>query len=163
MVEDCELEKHQQSVYSPSKVGNAECLLYCLVEPDEIEGEIITPRAFGKSRLRNGELSVVRKSFSSTVEIEIKVVNPQLARNPERSFRGCLLANVANIREITADGHRAVCVVDDGEVEFASHAHLAFSDSTIRGGKSVQVAVRENLLDVFDRAHVLSLVEAFMD
>ncbi|MDF3381956.1 MULTISPECIES: hypothetical protein [unclassified Sulfitobacter] len=160
----CKCEEHRQSAYSPCTVNASEEIVYCLIDPDLIDkgtGEL-KKKAFSKSVLSKTDLSVVRADYSSEAEIWDCVVTPQLKTNPARIFCGVLVAQASDIRGIADCTIQDVCVADAGLKNFAAHAHLGFSSEVASSNKSVQVAVRANLIDVFNRrGGPITLTRAF--
>lgn len=159
----CESEQSIQSDHSPCVVADHEDILYCLIDPDLIDtrtGELKN-KAFSKSTLRETQLSVVRKPYSSAGEILSKVVEPQLEKIATRTFCGVLVARADEIRAIRSKSPQDVCVVDYGLVGFASHAHLGFCCSIASSSKSVQEAVRSNLVETFRTKGIQILEHVF--
>ena len=112
----------------------------------------------GVFELRKCELSVVRSDYSSEDEVLSSVINPQLHRDSSRVFVGVLQAKCADIRSLSSDiALREICVVDDGQPHFTSHAQRGFSCDVASSTRSVQVAARANLTSLFEVDGILSL------
>lgn len=159
----CDCEQAQQSVHSPGLVEDCENIIYCLIDPDLIDRDTaeLKNKAFSKTELRKTALSVVRKPYSSGDEVQSKVIDPQIARSPNRHFCGVFICQVAQIRAIDGNTEQDICVADAGLEEFISHAHLGFCDEVARRSKSVQEAVRSNLVATFQRDGIQNLRETF--
>lgn len=151
---DCPAESARQSEHSPSVVGDSEVLAYILLDPDlyDLETGSLKAKAFSKSQLRAGTLSVCRTAHTSIQVAEEQVIAPQIARKPERSVAGALKAICSTIRSIRFDGApvRTYCVVDDGRADFTGHAHIGFSPGVIFSGQNSKEAARGNLLLAFE-------------
>ena len=160
----CECEEHRQSVHSPCTVDANEKIIYCLIDPDLVDrgtGEL-KKKAFSKSVLSRADLSVVRAEYSSEPQVWDCVVSPQLKTNPARTFCGVLIAQASDIRALSSCTVQDVCIADAGLENFESHAHLGFSSEVASRSKSVQEAVRANLIDVFNcRGGPTTLARAF--
>jgi hypothetical protein len=151
---DCPAESARQSEHSPSVVGDDEALVYILLSPDlyNIETRTMDARAFSKSKLREGTLSVCRAEHTSIQVAEEQVIAPQIARKPERSVAGALTAICGAIRCIRFDAAsvRTYCVVDDGREDFTGHAHIGFSPRVSFSSQNSTQAARGNLLLAFE-------------
>ena len=161
----CDCERVLQSEHSPGLVRDDEKIVYCLIDPDLISRDTLTlkNKAFSKSELRRTELSVVRKSYSSVGEVRAKVIALQVARNPHRRFCGVLFCRSANIRAVSGITTQDICVADAGLEGFASHAHLGFCEQVAGKSKSVQEAVRSNLVAAFQEGGVQDLEALFVE
>lgn len=148
----CPCEQSIQSKVSPGLVKGCEDIVYCLLDPDlfDLSTGKLKNAAFSKTQLRKNRLSCVRKSFSNIAEINNKVINPQISKNPNRRFCGVFVCQSAKIRAINENSEQDICVSDAGLPDFPSHAHLGFSSTIARSNKSIQVAVRANLINAFE-------------
>jgi hypothetical protein len=145
----CPQEQTQQREHSPGLVASDEDILYLLLHPRHYADHGVTAEAFSKKKLMARSLSVARQRHTSRVELEERVIKPQLARNQQLTFVGMLRAHCASIRALTMRGGRAVCVIDDALAVYPGHAVLGFAATTPAFRPSEQVAIRERLLEVF--------------
>jgi len=145
----CEGERQRQSDHSPSVVADGETVAYVLVQPDYYDGLKLLAQAFSTSKMTEGNFSVYRPEHCTVENVIAQVVVPLHARNEERLFPGCISAICRDIRAITQDDRRAVCVLDDGLPDFPAHATLGFSEYVRAQTRSVKIAVRANLCRVF--------------
>lgn len=148
----CPKECSQQQPHSPGVVRADEPIIYILLQPDHwAEGEL-TAAAFAKSRLSSGTLSVCRAAHCTAAEAHASIVKPQLQRDSRRVLVGALRARCSDIRDISVEAHRAVCVIDDGQADFPAHAVLAYSEATKQEkfwDRNQRSAVRAELTRVF--------------
>lgn len=146
----CERETQQQREHSPGLVQEAERVAYVLLDPLQWQNGDLSPLAFRKSDLSESRLSIYRADFCTAEQAYDHVVAPQLQRNPTRRLVGCLMAICAAIRALSdTGGNRTICVIDEGEPDFAAHAVLGFS--TFVRSKSEQIAAQGNLSRLFQK------------
>lgn len=159
----CDCEQVVQSQFSPGLVGNDEDIVYCLIDPDLYDraAGTLKNKAFSKTDLRKTTLSVVRRRYSSDGEVEAKVIEPQVARNPQRQFCGVLVCQSVEIRSINEICEQDICVADAGLEGFESHAHLGFSNEITAKSRSFQEAARSNLVAAFQNRGIIGLETAF--
>lgn len=69
------------------------------------------------------------------------------------------MTSCSAIRALTEYAPREVCVIDDGLQNFVAHAHLEFPEEIASARPSIQVAVRGNLLDLFQATGTCELDE----
>jgi hypothetical protein len=155
---NCACEQQQQSPYSPSSVKDCEVLIYCLIQTDLYDPvrKKLKNMAFSKTKLRETKLSIVRRKFASEDILKEVVISPQLKNDPKREFCGVIIADCREIRCLSNITTRDVCVVDDGMPNFQAHAHLGYSEAVSQQSKSTQVAVRANLIAIFERNGIIT-------
>lgn len=165
----CVKEKAPQHDRSPGVVADDEDVLLVLLNPDQWKDGNFTSAAFRKDWLQKGQLSVCRVKYASQEIVQRFIVDPQIARKPERSLVGGAVAKTGTIRAIQCcDGQtRMYCVVDDpvffddenksdqcalSDDGFLGHAHLGFSEPTSEKGfwkGNCRAAALAELTDAF--------------
>jgi hypothetical protein len=145
---ECETEDSQQSAYSPGTVSDGETIVYALIEP--LTSSV---KLFSKSQLQRGELSVCRADFCTGEEAHASIVKPLLEKVVDRIDNGFLYALCSEIRSIPLgdSSYGAFCVVDDGLVDYAAHAHLGYSIPPEEKLRNFREAARGNLLKIFQK------------
>jgi hypothetical protein len=121
---DCPEEHRQQSEHSPGVVDDLEDLGRIVIAPEHINrdsGEL-TPGAFPIRDLKHRGLSLIRLVHATQEEIETRAAE-LASRRHERSVEGLGTSIAWEIRSLRDEEHRqALCVLDDGEEAFPSHA-----------------------------------------
>ena len=147
----CPLEAAKQSPHSPNKVSNADTLLFVLIEPHNFAENALISRAFSRTELTKGEVSVSRKEHTTRSTLEEKVVSVLLKKDVRREFKGVLKAKCQKVRDIKTSypSKRVFCVVDDGFEDNPGHAHIGFSEITKMGNGNEKTAYRANLILAF--------------
>lgn len=175
----CKHELTQQKEHSPISecceaiVGDEEHLIFTLLDPLywNSEEKTFSSAAFGKTKLKNGEVSVCRKEHSSEEEVQREIIDTLIDKDSARRFVGILLAQCGNVRSLLVDpstdeapSQKAYCVVDDGRETFRSHAHLGFSEVTTAKdfwNNNQRAATIGNLKKLFEKNGILGLEECF--
>ena len=152
MSTDCPLEHAKQSPHSPSKVSNAETLLFVLIEPHNFAENGLKKRAFSRMELTQGHVSVSRKEHTTRSTLVENVISVLLKKDVRREFKGVLKAKCQKVRNIKTDNplkNRVFCVVDNGFQNNPGHAHIGFSEKTKTDNGNEKTAHRENLILAF--------------
>lgn len=152
-------ELQQQSDHSPGVVRDEERLAR-VVLPEHLDRTTggLKPTAFRIDDLMDPArgLSLVRMAHTTVDELGRHAAR-LMSRRPDRSAEGVVVAETASIRAIRDDNqHRALCVLDDGDVELQAHA------IAIRSGEQDRLSlkkVREHLMNLF--RPLLSIPDAF--
>lgn len=147
----CPGELAKQSQFSPDPPGTVrddEVIAKVVIAPEHLDAESgeIKHALIKKDDLKSNGTSVVRLHFSSKDEIK-RLGEGLSSRRPENIFMGVICANVGAIRKIqNIHGKQALCVHDDGKIDFRSHA-LIFSSTQQTDGNIRKI--RKMLLDTF--------------
>ncbi len=157
---ECAEENSKQSPHTPDPPGvisNEENLLRIIIAPEhqDLETGEIKTAAFKKDELKGEGLSFARMKLASEAELNLHA-SALASTRAENQFMGVLIGNVGAIRQIVDNGARAFCVLDDGLVDFPSHAIVKRSGN--QGDGAIKRA-RAQLMKVFG-TNLVSVADA---
>jgi hypothetical protein len=121
---DCPDERVQQSEHSPGLIREHEELARIIYHREQMDYETgeLKPGAFPISDLEARGLSLVRMQHIAAEELQRRG-EQFAARREENSLQGIGVATAQQVRSLRdGDGNQALCVIDDGKPDFASHA-----------------------------------------
>ncbi len=160
----CLEETAQQSAHSPGVVVNEEPVVFALVLDDSANEQSI--KIFPNNRLKDKQQSFCRSTHCTFEKMYDHVVKPQLSAPNPLEYKGYLWAPVSEIRSIVAERNNArdktpdltpvsvgaLCVIDDGEVDYRAHARVGYANPRPTFWRlHDSVAARGNLLLALQR------------
>lgn len=177
---NCEKEERQQTseeIHTWGPIRDDEMMLLAGIHPLNCQNGELQPGAFDADKLKkqnpSENVSVCRRDYSSAAEIQTKIIDPQLRRDAARRLEDVFLASARKIRsiEVGDTGIKAFCVIDDGRVDFPSHAAVSYSDKvkttpefwskvSKKNRRSLKIETIENLTHLF-RETRCALPQAF--
>jgi hypothetical protein len=125
---DCGCESKKTSKFSPYPIANEELIARFVFSPIHINkknGEI-KPSII--SHIFNRGCSIQRETIASNDELS-RFVSDFLANDPkkERSWNRVLIATCNNLRSITIDDQKALCLYDTAEERNPAHGEICLS------------------------------------
>lgn len=125
---DCGCESQKTSKFSPYPIANEELIARFVFSPIHINkknGEI-KPSII--SHIFNRGCSIQRETIASNDELS-RFVSDFLANDPkkERSWNRVLIATCNNLRSITIDNQKALCLYDTAEEHNPAHGEICLS------------------------------------
>jgi hypothetical protein len=159
--EEGETQHHLGAGHGYGPVRDEEGVLFAVFSANTRTGDHLTGDLFSNNQLKNGELSVARRSYTTAAEFHRRVVAPAEASNG--SFMGVARAWVGDLRKVVIKVDplrpestvRAICVIDRvSELDYDGHAALKYADlpGPIAPGRlgALRSIIREDLASRFE-------------